>query len=362
MELERIGTLARYIKEARLGGMLVCPSAELLFLTGFSPMMCERFQGLFITDSGECFYICNKIYTHEIDRAFGGRLKIYSWEDGESMTDTVRKALVEHGLTGKTLGINSSAQGFNVLDIMEECGVRFVNGLGIVEEARIIKSDREVELLRRAAAMADEAFAGVLGFIRPGMTEADILGFLNERMTSLGGENFWGIVASGPNSSYPHYLGTSRKIEDRDLMILDFGCSCEGLYSDMSRTVFVGGITDEQRAVYGVVREAYEAGEAAAVGGAFIPDVDEASRGIIRKAGYGEYFFNRLGHGIGFMVHEAPDIKKNNRRNLLPGMAFSIEPGIYQAGKFGMRIENIVVATKNGNEVLNKASKEIIIL
>ena len=145
-------------------------------------------------------------------------------------------------------------------------------------------------------------------------------------------------------------------------MILDFGCSCEGLYSDMSRTVFVGGITDEQRAVYGIVREAYEAGEAAAVGGAFIPDVDEAARGIIRKAGYGEYFFNRLGHGIGFMVHEAPDIKKNNRRNLLPGMAFSIEPGIYQAGKYGMRIENIVVATKDGNEVLNKASKEIIIL
>jgi Xaa-Pro dipeptidase len=362
MNKERMDTLTRHIKEAELGGMLISPSEEMLFLTGFSPMMCERFQGLFISDKGEAFYVCNRIYAGEIERAFSNRLKIFSWEDGESMTDVVGKALTAHGMSGKTLGVNSSAQGFNVLDIMEKCGVRFVNALGVIEEARIIKTKKELDLLRMAAAMTDEAFARALDFIKPGLAEADILSFLERQLTAAGGTNFWGIIASGPNSSYPHYHGTSRIIEKQDLMILDFGCACDGLYSDMSRMVFVGGITEEQKAVYGIVREAQEAAETAAVSGAFIPDVDEAARGIIRRAGYGEYFFNRVGHGIGYMVHEAPDIKKNNRRTLLPGMAFSIEPGIYQAGKFGMRIENILVATENGNEVLNKASKEIIIL
>jgi Xaa-Pro dipeptidase len=169
-------------------------------------------------------------------------------------------------------------------------------------------------------------------------------------------------VASGPNSSYPHYHGSSREIEKQDVIILDFGCTVNGMFSDMSRTVFVGGITEEQKKIYGIVRQSNEAGEAAAVNGAFIPDVDKAARDIIDDAGYKECFINRLGHGIGYMIHEGPDIKKSNNRNLLPGMAFSIEPGIYIAGNVGMRIENIVLTTETGNEILNKSSKEIIII
>ena len=132
--------------------------------------------------------------------------------------------------------------------------------------------------------------------------------------------------------------------------------------ADMSRTVFVGGITEEERHVYEIVRKSQEAGEKAAVKGAYIPDVDKASRNIIEESGYGKYFFTRLGHGIGYSVHEAPDIKASNKRNLEEGMVFSIEPGIYMAGKFGIRIENIVAVTNDGNEVLNKASKEIMII
>jgi len=362
MEKHRIEKLAAHISAANLGGMMICPSEEMLFLTGFTPMMCERFQAFFITAQGQYFYVCNLLYKGEMENAFKGEVKIYHWMDGEPMTDTVRQALADYGLLGQTLGVNSSAQAFNALDIMKDCDVTFVNGKDVLEEARIIKTAEETENLRRAAKIADDVFMEALTFIKPGMKEADILQFMTKKMVDAGGANPWGIIASGPNSSYPHYHGTDRVIEEQDLMILDFGCTVGGMFSDMSRTIFVGGITEEQKKVYGIVRQAYEAAEAAAVDGAFIPDIDKAARDIIDDAGYKECFVNRVGHGIGYMIHEGPDIKKSNRRNLQPGMAFSVEPGIYIAGTFGMRIENIVMATEQGQEVLNKSSREIIII
>ncbi|WP_313371231.1 M24 family metallopeptidase, partial [Sedimentibacter sp.] len=153
-----------------------------------------------------------------------------------------------------------------------------------------------------------------------------------------------------------------RVIQEKDIIILDWGCKYNGMCADMSRTVFVGDITEEERQVYEIVLKSQEEGEKAAVKGAYIPEVDKAARDVIKDAGYEKYFFTRLGHGIGYSVHEAPDIKKSNQRYLEEGMVFSIEPGIYIAGKFGMRIENIVAVTENGNEILNKASKEIKII
>ena len=362
MNQVRINNLAKELQKANLGGMLVCPSQELLFLAGYTPQMCERFQALFVTAAGKTFFICNLIYAGEVQKGLGPDMKVYTWMDGESMTDVVKTALNENGLAGTTLGVNSTAPAFNVLEIIRDCGVACVNGVPIIEEARIIKTEQEIADLRKAAEITDQAFTAVLDYIKPGLTEQDIYNFLSEHMTAAGGTHPWGIIASGPNSSYPHYHSYDRVIEAQDMMILDFGCRINGLCSDMSRTVFVGGITDEQRKIYEIVREAFEASERAAVTGAYIPDVDKAARDIIANAGYGDKFLNRVGHGIGYMIHEAPDIKKNNHRNLEPGMAFSIEPGIYLTGKFGMRIENIVVTTPEGNEPLNKSSKEIIIL
>ena len=362
MNQTRIDNLAKQMQKANLGGMLICPSEELLFLAGFTPKMCERFQALFVTAEGKTFFICNLLYQGEVEKAFGPVMEVYTWRDGESMTDVVKQVLARKGLAGTTMGVNSTAPAFNVLEIERDCGVTCVNGVPVIEEARIIKTKQELADLRTAAQITDAAFSAVLGFIKPGMKEADVMQFLSNHLGNAGGTDMWGIIASGPNSSYPHYHAYDRVIQEQDLMILDFGCRVNGLYSDMSRTIFVGGITDEQRKIYDIVRRAYEAGEKAAVNGAYIPDVDKASRDIIDNEGYGDAFVNRLGHGIGYMIHEAPDIKKNNHRNLEPGMAFSIEPGIYLAGKLGMRIENIVVATADGNEVLNKSSKDIIII
>ena len=362
MNKNRINALVTEMRKVDLDAMLISPSQEMLFLTGFTPMMCERFQALFITAKAELFYVCNRLYYDELKQAYHEELPIYFWTDGEDMAETVCQSLKDHNLLEKNIGVNSTAQAFNLVDIATACQVIFTNGLAVLEEARIIKTEQEIVALKQAALITDKAFEQVLTYIKPPMKEEDVSAYLKSKMEEAGGSTPWALVACGPNSSYPHYVGNQRVIAEQDILIMDFGCSYQGLCSDMTRTVFVGGITDRQKEIYDIVAKANEAGERQALDGAYIPDVDKAARNIIEEAGYGEYFFTRLGHGIGYMIHEAPDIKKNNRRHLQPGMAFSVEPGIYLADEFGIRIEDIVLVTKQGNEVLNKASKEIIIL
>ena len=363
MDNSRIEGLCKTLKAEGMAAVLVCPSEELRVLMGVTPKMCWRFQGLFIKDDGGMFYVCNRLYTDEVDRLFDGKVKIYTWWDGESMTDRVAKAFEENGIPeGALLGAGSAAHAFNVLDIAEACGVTFKNGRDALNEARIVKTEDEMNSLRKAAQIADLAMMAMVGHIQPGMNEKEIKEYLLETLSMLGGKEPKGIVASGPNSSYPHYMGGIRVIEERDIIVLDFGCTVNGMYADITRTLFVGEPTEEQKKVYEIVRRANEAGEAAAVTGAWIPDIDKAARGLITDEGYGEYFTTRLGHGIGYMNHEAPDIKKNNERRLKLGMAFSIEPGIYLGGNFGVRIEDILIATPDGHEILNKLPKEMVII
>ncbi|HPX00227.1 MAG TPA: Xaa-Pro peptidase family protein, partial [Sedimentibacter sp.] len=298
----------------------------------------------------------------EIQSVLGPDIKVYGWFDGDKFTDTVNKAFQEQGLIGKTVAVNSTERAFIILQIMEAMDVKFINGKPFLEDMRIIKDEEELENLRMAARITDESYDELLKFIRPGIKEADIAEKMKEIFKEKGADEGFTMVCSGPNSSYPHYNDDQRVIQEKDIIILDWGCKYKNMCADMSRTIFVGGITEEERKVYEIVRASQEAGEKAAVKGAYIPDVDKASRDIIQKSGYGRYFFTRLGHGIGYSVHEAPDIKAGNERNLEKGMVFSIEPGIYIAGKFGMRIENIVAVTEDGNEVLNKATKEIMIV
>ena len=353
--------LVSLMKENELDAVLVCPSEELKFLLGFSPRMCERFQGLFIKNDGSLFYLCNLIYTGELKNIFKN-LRIVSWFDGEIMADAVHTLLETEGLTGKRIGVNSTAPAFSILEIAEKTGITFVSAKSLLEEIRIIKTDEELENLRISASIADKVFSDLIDFLKPGMLEAEVRDFITSEMVRHGGTNPWAIVASGPNSSFPHYIGGDRVIESPDVVLFDFGCSYNDMCSDISRVLFVGSATEEQRKVYDICRKSTEAGEAACFEGAFIPDIDRASREVISNAGYGEAFFTRLGHGIGFMGHEAPDIKVSNPRKLEKGMCFSIEPGINLAGKFGMRVEDVVAITENGTEILNKSTHEMIIV
>ena len=353
--------LVKVMNENELDAILVSPSEELKFLAGFSPKPCLRFQGLFIKSDGNCFYLCNLLYEGEIISCLPG-VKVYTWFDGDNMAEKISEILKSEGLTGKKIGVNSSTLAFSLLDIAEASSIKFVNAKPLMEEIRIIKTEAEIANLRAAAAINDEVFTEVIKFIRPGMKEAEIKSFLFSEMEKRGGVNTWAIVATGANSSFPHYGGDDGIVAEQDVLLLDFGCVYNNMCSDMSRTVFVGGITDEQKKVFEICRKATEAAQAACFEGAYIPDIDKAARDVITEAGYGKYFVNRVGHGIGYMIHEAPDIKASNPRKLEKGMCFSIEPGINLTGKFGMRIENIVAITSTGAEALNKSTHEIVVI
>ncbi len=224
------------------------------------------------------------------------------------------------------------------------------------------KDEDELELLREASGMVDKVVYKLIDFIRPGMTERDVIKMIPQFFEEAGcyEMSFGPIVASGPNGSMPHYSGDKRVIEKNDVIILDLGGRHNGYCSDTTRTLFVGTPTDEQKKVYETVRRAQAAGEAAVRPGATGQDVDRAARKVIVDAGYGDFFFNRVGHGIGLAVHESPFIIEGNDKPLEPGNVFSVEPGIYLPGKFGVRIENLVAVRPDGTgEALNHSPREL---
>ena len=352
--------LVLLLKEKGLDAMLICPSEELKFFTGFSPTMCERFQGLFVKADGSLFYLSNLLYAGEMRQAFGSEAPVYTWFDCDGMLGPVGKILSEQGLCGKRIGVNSSAQAFNVLDIGQACHIDFVNGKELLEEVRICKNEDELQRLRETAAIASSVFPLVLKFIRPGIKEAQVRDFMFAEMARQGGYNLWAIVGSGPNSSYPHYNGYDRVLQEGDCIVLDWGCEYKEMQSDISRTVFLGSITPEQREMYELSLRATLTAERAAVEGAFIPDIDAAARAVLDEKGLAHTLINRCGHGIGYMVHEGPYITACNPRRLERGMCFSIEPGVYLPGRFGMRVEDIVMINLEGEtEIINTADREL---
>lgn len=363
MQKKYMARLIEDIQKSDMDAVMVCPGEEMRFLLGFQPMQCERFQGLFVKENGEMFYICNLLYQEELEKELPDTIPVYSWFDGEVMTEVVGRVLADQGLLHKKIGVNSNAQAFNVLEIMDKVEVTFCNAKPLLEQMRMIKDGEELDALRASARIADQVFGEVLQVIKPGVSEKAVQDFLLQRMRELGGASPECIVGVGANSSYPHYSDNKGVIQEQDVVLLDYGCTWKGLYSDMSRTVFVGGVTPQQRECYELVKKSNETAEAMVQEGAWIPDIDAKAREVLDEKGYAKTLINRLGHGIGYTIHEAPDIKQSNPMKLQRGMAFSIEPGIYLGGNFGIRIEDIVIVNEEGErEVLNHAPKDLIIL
>ncbi len=229
---------------------------------------------------------------------------------------------------------------------------------------RLVKNDYEVECVIKAQRMAEKAFEDTLEFIRPGVTEIEIAAELEYRMKLAGSEkiSFETIAVSGEKSSMPHGVPDNKIIKSGDFITMDFGATYKGYHSDMTRTVAVGFATDEMKKVYNTVLEANLAAIETVCEGVKASEVDLAARSIIKSAGYGEYFTHSTGHGVGLEIHEAPTVSFKNEKNLASGQIITIEPGIYLEGKFGVRIEDMVVVTKNGCNNLTKANKSLIII
>lgn len=244
--------------------------------------------------------------------------------------------------------------------------VELVRASGLVERLRVVKDDTEVEALRMACAAADRALAGLIehGGLRAGRTEREIARELESRMLDHGaaGPSFESIVATGANSAVPHHRPTDAVVRDGDFVKLDFGALVDGYHSDMTRTVVVGRAADWQRDLYQLVAAAQAAGRSALAVGAEFSAVDAAARGVIDAAGYGEQFLHGLGHGVGLQIHEAPALSKAGAGTLLPGMAVTVEPGVYLAGKGGVRIEDTLVVREGAPELLTLTTKELVVV
>jgi len=232
----------------------------------------------------------------------------------------------------------------------------------LVEPLRLVKDKEELALMSQAALVGCALFQHILGFLRPGLKEIDVAAELEYRARLAGadGMSFETIVASGVRSALPHGRATATKLPRRGFVTLDFGIILGGYCSDMTRTVYLGKPRDKERAAYEAVLEAQEAGVHAVRAGASCSEVDEAARGVLRKAGLAEAFSHSTGHGVGLEIHESPRIGAGQKSRLVSGMVVTIEPGVYLAGEFGIRIEDMVAVTATGGMVLTPAPKALI--
>ena len=234
----------------------------------------------------------------------------------------------------------------------------------MVESLRAVKDEEELDVIRQAAAIVDRAFDRILEELRPGRTEREIALRLEFMMREMGadGSAFAIIVASGPRSALPHGVASDRVMEKGDLVTLDFGASYRGYCSDITRTVVLGEPNDEQRKIYEVVREAQQAAVDAIRPGMTGKEADRVARDRIKDHGYADYFGHGTGHGLGMEVHEAPRLSPRGEEILEPGMVVTVEPGIYLPDFGGVRIEDDVIVTEDGCEVLTQSPKHLIVI
>jgi Xaa-Pro aminopeptidase len=235
---------------------------------------------------------------------------------------------------------------------------------GLVEGLRLIKDADEQERMRQAGRITDRAIHHILATIKPGVREDEMAAEMEHFMRRQGAEgtSFETIFASGWRSALPHGIASAKKVEKGDFIVIDFGCRYQGYCSDMTRTVCVGKPSPLQKKVYGIVQKAQAAGLKAVKAGNTPGDVDFAARSIIKRAGYGKKFGHGTGHGVGMEVHEDPRVGPKAPEILKPGMAITVEPGIYLEGKFGVRIEDLVLVTKTGHENMYRTTKDLIVI
>jgi len=285
-------------------------------------------------------------------------------EDPVEWEAVFRKAVLSLGLDGKRIGVEPRA-----MRLLEFRNVKagapdadFPDASDLVGGLRVRKDAQEVAAMRRAVKVAQEALEALVPLIKIGMTENELASELVVQLLRHGSQSempFAPIVSSGSNSANPHATPTNRSLRAGDLLVVDWGATVDGYISDLTRTFAVGEVETEYRKIHAIVLEANSAGRAAGKPGLPCAVVDKAAREVIGKSGYGVYFTHRTGHGIGMEAHEEPYMRGENQQLLEPGMAYTVEPGIYLPGRNGVRIEDNVVVTGTGVECLSDMPREL---
>ena len=319
-------------------------------------------EGVAIVSAKGCRYFTDSRYIEAAQNGLKG-FEVIMVDREHPYTKLLNEAIADFGIT--TLGFEEVYLTVAEFDsYSQKLNAKLVPFNSKIYDLRAVKEAWELELMRKAQAIADTAFTEVLTKIKAGMTEKELQAELIYCLLKNGGEglSFDPIVVSGPNTSLPHGVATDRVIREGDFITLDFGVLYRGYCSDMTRTVAVGYATEEMEKVYNTVLQAQLAGIAASRAGVPGKDVDAAARQVIADAGYGPYFGHGYGHSLGMEVHESPSPNPGGERIMEENMIASAEPGIYLPGKFGVRIEDVVIFKQGGVENITHSPKELIIV
>ncbi|MBI2332912.1 MAG: aminopeptidase P family protein [Chloroflexi bacterium] len=364
MTRQRLDRLTASLLISNLDAVILNPGPTLKYLTGLSFHLMERPVVLFVAPGKDPVLVLPELELPKVD-LFPYKVQGIAYGENPSEWDNAfRKAAQALGLDGKRIGVEPRN-----LRLLEFSHVKagaseadYPDASDVLAELRLRKDKAEVETMRKAVKIAQDALEATLPQIKIGMTEKEVAAELVMQLLKHGSDSelpFAPIVSAGPNSANPHASPSDRKLQAGDLLVVDWGAAYDGYISDLTRTFAVGEVDEECQKIHKIVQESNAAGRAAAKPGIPCANVDKAARDVIENAGYGKYFTHRTGHGIGMEGHEAPYMRGDNMQILEPGMAFTVEPGIYLTNRNGVRIEDNMVITDDGAESLSDMPREI---
>lgn len=353
----RVNKVLDMMREQYIPQMLISDSAAIFYLTGKWIHPGERLLALYLNIDGN-----HKLFINELFPVYEDLGVEKIWFND---TDDGVEVIAENVAKDKVMGIDKNWASKFLLRLMElEGGSSFVNGSIILDRIRMCKDEWEKNCMREASRLNDLAVGNMISSISKNVTEKKLAQNLLCIYENLGadGYSFSPIIAYGANASDPHHEPDESMLTEGDSIIIDIGCLKDSYCSDMTRTVFYKKVSDKAKEIYEIVKEANEKAIAQVKPGVRFSDIDAAARNHIESKGYGKSFTHRTGHSIGIEVHDFGDVSSVNNDIVKPGMIFSIEPGIYLKGEVGVRIEDLVLVTEEGCEVLNKFTKDLIIV
>jgi Xaa-Pro dipeptidase len=362
MTTSRFDKLAASLSTFGLDAVILNPGPMLTYLTGLHFHLMERPVVLFFAPGKLPALVLPEL---EMQKLSGLAITPFPYsEDPTEWEAAFRGVTQSFSLDGKRIGVEPRQLRLLEFHYVRDSAPKanFPDASSVLAELRVRKDLAEVEKMRRAVIVAQSALEATIAHIKIGMTEKELAAELVVQLLRNASEPdmpFSPIVSAGPNSANPHASPSDRKLERGDLLVVDWGATADGYISDLTRTFAVGEVDAEYTQIHKIVQEANAAGRAAARPGVPCANVDQAAREIIEKAGYGKYFTHRTGHGIGMEGHEEPYIRGDNMQLLEPGMAFTVEPGIYLPNRNGVRIEDNVVLTETGADVLSDMPREM---
>lgn len=352
----RLAAITSRMKERGIKQAFITDIKNIYYYTGSHIDFGERLGALVLNDSGSCKFLYNEMFCPKFEKL--ENIDYIEWKDGENPYSILRGLLAD----GYKVALEESCKAgvlFNLKAIDSE--IEFANITPLINEQRMIKDEHEIALLRKSSSIADAVIHEWINCLDHGGSEADTA-YTIESLFALNGVrklSFEPIVAFGPNTSDPHHTPSEKCYLQSQIVTIDIGGEFEHYCSDITRTVCFRKPTEEEEKIYEIVLEAQRGAIEAIKPGVALSSIDKIARDYIAGHGYGEYFIHRTGHGIGLEDHEYPFITADSDVIIQPNMVLAVEPGIYLPQKFGVRIEDIVVVTENGCEVINHSPKKL---